>query len=106
MTDRMIVRFFLDGQTRENNLVKNRHTAQHALEGMMRDKGYIPLLDLNPDYKLSLVNEEVYEFKLTMQGVYIGEGAWKAAGLVDGKVVWKSTPTPKSEGSSKTSESP
>lgn len=88
MTDRMIRRFKVDGLMTEAYMQKAQVAARHLLIGMMKDDGYVPLIDLDPVFKTNYLGGDRYEFSLTMHGVYVGkETAWQSAGMLHGRLL-------------------
>lgn len=100
-----VVRFPLEGVlTDKLNIAQHKERMIHFLEGDMRDRGYIPLLDMEPHYTHSWDNEgEHFVFVLSVYGVYVGkEQAWRTSGIMSGKMIPKYTPPAKSKESSGT----
>lgn len=95
MTAQMIRRFCLVGDLIETRMIQSRETHNSVLIGMMKDEGYVPLLDVNPVFQTKYVGGEKYQFSLTIQGVFVGrERAWQTQGMLDGKLI-PSTPNSK-----------
>lgn len=95
MTHQMIRRFCLVGDLIETRMIQARDTHHSVLLNMMRDEGYVPLLDVNPVFLTNYRGGEKYEFSYTMQGVYVGrDTAWESVGMIDGKLI---PSTPKSK---------
>lgn len=102
MTHQMIRRFSLEGQVDDGNIEKGRRNLERTVEEMMRDSGFVPLLDLQPAWATwyDEANEQMH-FKLTMHAVFVGEGqSWEIDGITGTKRVPRSTP-PASRGSIK-----
>lgn len=88
MTAQLIRRFQLDGTTTTTNLEQKRETFRLALLGMMRDEGFVPLLDLDPVFRWTWLKDDEYGFVYTWQGVHVGkEKAWQTEGILGGKIV-------------------
>jgi hypothetical protein len=88
MTDRMIRRFKVDGLLTETAMEKAQLASRSLLIGMMKDEGFVPLIDLDPVFKTKYLGGEKYEFSLTMHGVFVGKDiAWQFAGMLDGKLL-------------------
>ena len=65
--------FQVDGQIdSDNNIPKTRIKYESMMVDMMRSKGYVPHLDLEPAFSLKYNEEKKYEFLLSMYGVYVG----------------------------------
>lgn len=96
MTAQMIRRFCLVGDLIETKMAQSRNTHNSVLVAMMKDEGYVPLLDVNPVFQTTYKGGEKYTFSLTMQGVFVGrDKAWQSDGMLDGKLI-PSTPKSKS----------
>lgn len=88
MTDKMIRRFRMEGTLIETAMAQAQGTARLTLTQMMRDEGFVPLLDLDPVFKTSYIGGEMYEFSLTLHGVFVGrEAACVIIGMLDGKLL-------------------
>jgi hypothetical protein len=94
MTAQMIRRFQMRGWIIETAFVQVYDNQTHArvVIAMMKDEGYVPLLDVNPVFLTDYRGGDKYEFSYTMQGVYVGrDKAWQTEGMLDGKLI-PSTP--------------
>lgn len=92
--------FTIKGVIGESGLAERKERLIHELSSHMRDNGFIEVLDLTPDWKLGYDHSaEHYQFELRIYGVECDE-PWKYAGLLDGKMILKSTANNKSEPSS------
>jgi hypothetical protein len=83
----------------EADVVQNKENLILFVEGDMRDEGYVPVLDMDPQYtqQYQPVNNW-FEFALSVYGVHVGEDkAWDVAGMMNGKMIMKSTPLTKSK---------
>lgn len=101
-----VTKFPLEGVlTDKLNLAQHKERMVHFLEGDMRDRGYVPLLDMEPHYTQSWNNDEGhFTFKLSVYGVYVGKDkAWDVSGMMSGKIIPKYTPPAKSKESLSTS---
>lgn len=88
MTDRMIRRFKVDGLLTETTMYDAQLATRRLITGMMKDDGYVPLLDLDPVFKTHYLGGERYRFSLTMHGVFVGKDiAWQFAGMLAGKLI-------------------
>jgi hypothetical protein len=89
-----VKRFPLDGEIVDSgNLVTAKERLVNFVETQMRDEGYVPVLDLEPQFTLDYnLDTEGYSFKLSVYGVHVGkEGAWQSAGMMNGKMITKPT---------------
>lgn len=89
--------YTLDGEVDDKNLVETRERLILFMENMMREHGAVPVLDMDPQFTLDFKpDKELYEFKLTLYGVYVGKDeAWQIAGLMNGKAITKHIQKPK-----------
>lgn len=95
MTNQIIRRFQMPGQTVERNMIKTQDVVYRALIQLMKDEGFVPLYDIDPVWQWKWIEGDQYEFVLTMQGVHIGKDkAWETDGISGGKAV-PSTPKDK-----------
>lgn len=93
-----IRKFSLEGEVSDRaNLVTHRDELVRCVEDMMREEGFAPALDLDPQFTLDYdPSKESYAFVLTVYGIEVGEDqAWQAAGMMCGKLITRSTPTPR-----------
>ena len=92
-----IERFSLDGEIDSSNLVEAKDRLVHFLEQSMRDSGYVPALDLEPQFTRSYNPEtEKYDFELSVYGIKVGRAkACETAGMMGGKMIALSTPNPR-----------
>lgn len=89
-----IKNFHLSGEIGTDNFMQTRERLIQEVEEDMRDEGYVPLLDLEPQFSRDY-NEgtQTFDFQLTVYGVYVGEEqAWEIAGLSNGRPVPRRTP--------------
>ncbi|SRR6266542_2711366 len=101
-----IKRFSLEGRVSDTHISKYKDFLVEHLEWIMREQGYAPVLDMDPQFTLSYIPEECrYDFQVSEYGVDVGKDvAWKTGGLMGGRVIMKYTPKNKSMPSSTTSE--
>lgn len=66
------------------------------IEGMMRDQGYVPFLDLAPRSNVSYNEKGAFECMLTVYGIWVGDKAWDIDAIADGKKYERYTLSPKS----------
>ena len=88
-----IKKFYLDGLVADENLVQSREELERNLEDQMRDAGYVPVLDMDPQFTLDYIPaDENFKFNLTIYGVKVGrQQSWSIAGIMNGKVIQRST---------------
>lgn len=75
MTDRRIERFVREGIVKDTSEIGMKKPFwEKDLQTSMRDKGWVPVLDIDP---VCVVNynpeKETFEYRLTIQGVYLGK---------------------------------
>lgn len=87
-----IRRFTMEGEVHYNRLVKTREHLEQALEGKMRDEGYVPVLDIVPHFTTNMLDSGKFHFALSAYGTYMGEDNWHIAGIMGGKTIMKHTP--------------
>lgn len=88
MTKQLIKRYQIPGQVAGSKLIQARETQRKAIIAMMKDEGFVPLLDVDPVWEQSWVKEDVFEFMYTWQGVWAGkEKAWQIEGNLGGKMI-------------------
>lgn len=89
--------FSLEGEIGDQNRVQNRDRIIETLEGIMRDYGYVPSLDNDPQFTLDFQPDtETFLFRATVYGVKVGkDDSWQVAGVMSGKQIPKYTPQPK-----------
>jgi hypothetical protein len=92
-----IKKFYLEGELAEVNIVETKERIVHHLENMMRDYGFVPSIDNEPQFTLQFNPEtEAFDFKLTVYGVKVDkERAWGISGITSGKEISKSIRRPK-----------
>ena len=88
MTHQMIRRFAVAGDFLETKMIQTKETVHRVVSNMMRDEGYVPLLDVSPVFQTDYRGGERYYFTYTVHGVFVGkEEAWHIAGVMDGKLI-------------------
>lgn len=92
-----IKKFLLTGEISDKDIVKTKTRLLEAQEAVMRDEGYVPDLDKDPQFTMSYLPEfSKFTFTLTIYGIYVGKDkAWATGGVMSGKVIMKSTPLTK-----------
>lgn len=70
-----IKRFSLDGNIHDDSAIARLKSEYiKLLIAEMRLSGYVPRLDINPDFTISYNEEKRYfEFKISLYGIYIGK---------------------------------
>lgn len=88
---KQIKRFGLEGEIFDDSHIP-RLKAQYIfiLESAMRNHGYIPRFDIDPDFTIGY-NGKTFEFKLSVYGVYVGKARAKCLAGIDKD---KAIPTP------------
>jgi len=89
-----IRKFYLEGEMAETKIVETRERIVMHLENMMRDYGFVPSIDNEPQFTLDYNPEaESFSFKLTVYGVKVDkEKAWQVSGMTSGKEIPKYSP--------------
>ena len=90
---RKIHNFTMSGEIGDDSkIIKSRETFERTLVQQMRDRGYVPVLDMAPQFNLSyLEKKNTYGFMLTMFGVYVGK---KKAMILEGFTGHEFVPRP------------
>jgi hypothetical protein len=72
---RAIKKFDIDGIIHDDSALSRLKTEyEHLLITEMRLSGYVPRIDIVPDFTLDYNHtKEYFEFKLTMYGIYVGK---------------------------------
>jgi hypothetical protein len=70
-----IKRFHLDGNIHDDSAIARlRFEYQQLLVTEMKLSGYVPRIDINPDFTLNYNKDKQYfEFELSIYGVYVGK---------------------------------
>jgi hypothetical protein len=69
---RKIREFHIDGLIEDDSAIpKIRERYENILIDIIRSKGYVPHLDIEPAFSLEY-DQEKYKFLLTIYGVYVG----------------------------------
>ena len=99
-----IKRFSLEGELGNANVVEMKDRQVHFIESMMRDMGFVPALDLEPQFTRSFNSStETWEFQVSVYGIHVGReksckassSAEQIAGVMGGKTIMRSTPKAK-----------
>lgn len=75
MLNKNIKNFFISGLIKDEAIIlKSRKNYERLLLQQMKDKGYVPVLDMDPQWQI-VYNEKKdhYSFQLIMFGVYLGK---------------------------------
>lgn len=89
-----VKKFSLDGNIHDESAIwrlKNEYLRLITME--MRLSGYVPRLDINPDFTIDYIEEKQYfEFKLSMYGVFVGKkkSEW-ILGIDEQRVIYTQT---------------
>lgn len=89
-----IKKFLLTGEISDKDIVKTKQRLVDAVEADMREQGYVPDLDKEPQFTMSYLPElSKFTFVLTIYGIYVGKDkAWTTGGIMGGKTIMKHTP--------------
>lgn len=89
-----IIRYSMEGQISDADIVTNKERLIYFLEEEMRGQGVAPTLDMDPQFTLDYDGEaEVFNFALSVYGSYVGsEKACEVAGTMFGKAVPRYAP--------------
>jgi hypothetical protein len=70
-----IKRFHIDGNIYDDSAIARLRTEYaKLLETEMKMSGYVPRIDINPDFTLNYNQQKQYfEFELSIYGVYVGK---------------------------------
>lgn len=86
-----IKRFGLTGTITSDRFVVAREALLKDVEDSMRDEGYVPVLDLHPQFTREFdVDSETFTFEISIYGAYVGDESWHIAGMTNGTLVGKS----------------
>jgi len=75
MLNRNIKTFWINGVIKDDSdIIRLREMYERLLTEEMRSKGYVPVLDLDPQFSLKYNNDkDQYTFNLEMYGVFVGK---------------------------------
>jgi hypothetical protein len=87
-----IRKFGLTGTITSGNFMSARDALIKEVEGSMRDEGFVPVLDLMPQFTrvFDPVTEQ-FDFELSVYGTYVGDNAWEPLGILNGILQKRST---------------
>lgn len=73
----------------DSHFIKARENYERIIIQQMRDKGYVPVLDMAPQFNLRYVeSKNHYGFVLTLFGIFVGKSkALKYEGFSDQKFI-------------------
>jgi hypothetical protein len=90
---RKITKFGLEGEIFDDaKIPKIKDQYINMIYNGMRNKGYVPRYDIDPDFTTSY-NGKTFEFKLSVYGVYVGKKKAKCVKGIDKNQVITSTTT-------------
>jgi hypothetical protein len=90
---RKITKFGLEGEIFDDaKIPKIKDQYINMIYNGMRNKGYAPRYDIDPDFTISY-NGKTFEFKLSVYGVYVGKKKAKCVKGIDKNQVITSTTT-------------
>ena len=90
---RKITKFGLEGEIFDDSKIpKIKDQYINMICNGMRQKGYVPRYDIDPDFTISY-NGKTFEFKLSVYGVYVGKKRAKCVKGIDKNQVITSTTT-------------
>jgi len=75
MLKRNIKTFWINGVIKDDSdIIRLREMYERLLTEEMRSKGYVPVLDLDPQFSLKYNSDkDEYTFNLEMYGVFVGK---------------------------------
>lgn len=67
--------FSIDGEIADDSvMISKRAQYQHLVDSHMRIAGYVPVLDLDPQFYIEYNSDkDIYNFKYIVFGVYVGK---------------------------------
>jgi hypothetical protein len=87
--------FQIDGELLDDSaIIKTKEIIERTLNNDIRDKGYVPVLDIDPIWSIEYVSEtNQWLFHMSIHGYYIGKRkAWQYQGWSQGKMMPRPTP--------------
>lgn len=87
---RPIKAFYLDGMIYDDSAISRLRLEYIRLLSLeMKLSGYVPRLDIDPDFTIQYNhNKKYYEFQITMYGTYIGKKQAQWITGIDGTVMY------------------
>ena len=91
MLKRNIKAFLMGGVIKDDSSIgKSRLMYEKLLLQQMRDRGYVPVLDLEPQFSIKYnESKDTYSFNLEMFGVYVGKKKAKEIEWFSGQQFYK-----------------
>ena len=88
MNHKNIKRFQVRVQFKDDSdMIRVRAQYESLLTQDMRGKGYIRVLDLDPNFSVEF-DGETWVFLMTLYGVYVGKKkSWQSEGITQGKLI-------------------
>ena len=87
-----IRRFNLTGLVTSERFISARENLIKDVEDSMRDEGFVPVLDLKPQFTRNYdPKTESFEFEVSVYGTYVGDESWHVSGMTNGTLVKRST---------------
>lgn len=88
-----IKRFALTGEVDSGTFVSARDALIQEVEATMRDEGYVPVVDLIPQFTRMFKPETgTFDFELSVYGAFVGEDkAWEVRAWTNGTLIERST---------------
>lgn len=86
--------FILEGQFIDDSFaLQTRVSSENFLDKVMRDKGYIKILDIDPNWSTWYDSKkDEWFFSMTIYGTYIGKRkSWQYEGITQGKLIPRNT---------------
>lgn len=79
--------FTISGTIADVNLVVTKERLVRAVESMMKDQGYAPSLNEDPQFTLDFDGVDKYDFVLTVYGMKVKGDAWQVSSVASGKYI-------------------
>jgi hypothetical protein len=74
----------------DSDMIRVRAQYENLLTQDMRNKGYLRVLDLDPNFSVEF-DGETWVFLMTLYGVYVGKKkSWQSEGITQGKLIPRS----------------
>jgi hypothetical protein len=93
--NRKIKTFYLEGELLDDSvIISTKDIAERTIKTDMRDKGYVPVLDIDPIWSVeyNAITDQWF-FEISMHGFYAGKRkAWQYQGWSQGKMIPRPTP--------------
>lgn len=87
MKPKDIETFSVDGIARDQeSIIRIRVELEHRIIEQMREKGYVPILDITPELYWEYINDgpdkEKFKFLLVLYGTHVGEKSNQIMGML------------------------